>query len=299
MMVALDNPELCGELLFDEPMARHTSWRVGGPARRFYRPVDLADLQAFMRSTDPAEPILWVGLGSNLLVRDGGFRGSVIATKGRLGAIETRPGARVRAEAGAACAHVARLAARHGLGGGAFLAGIPGTIGGALAMNAGAFNGETWSRVLCVDVIDRRGTIVRRTPEEYSVGYRDVKGPPDEWFVACELQFDVGDGAAERLEIRNLLAKRSATQPTNQPSGGSTFRNPPGDFAARLIEQAGLKGPRIGGAEVSEKHANFIINTGSACAADIEALIEYVRAEVERVHGIRLVHEVHMIGEAA
>ena len=164
-------------------------------------------------------------------------------------------------------------------------------------MNAGAFNGETWSRVVHVDVLNRAGTVVRRTPDEYDIGYRSVNGADGEWFVACELQFDVGDSKLEQLEIRKLLSKRGATQPTRQPSGGSTFCNPPGDFAARLIEQAGLKGHRIGGAQVSAKHANFIVNTGLACATDIEQLIEYVRAEVELVHGVRLVHEVRIVGD--
>ncbi|MFM1891181.1 MAG: hypothetical protein RLZ44_258 [Pseudomonadota bacterium] len=298
-MAASQMPGMRGELLHDEPLARYTSWRVGGPARQLYRPADAADLAAFLQGLPADEPLLWLGLGSNLLMRDGGFRGTVIVTQGRLNAIDALPGERIRAEAGAACAHVARLAARLGLCGAAFLAGIPGTMGGALAMNAGAFGGETWERVLAVETVDRHGTLRRRTPADYQVGYREVRGPAGEWFLACELQLTAGDSQSEQAEIKRLLARRSATQPTTQPSGGSTFRNPPGDFAARLIEQAGLKGQRIGGAEVSEKHANFVVNAGAATAADIEALIEHMQAEVARQFGVELQREVHIVGEAA
>ncbi len=299
MMAAPRIPALRGELRRDEPMARHTSWRVGGPARVFYRPADAADLAAFLQQLPPEEPLLWLGLGSNLLVRDGGFPGSVIALQGRLAEIEPRPGRRLWCGAGAACARTARVAARAGLTGAAFLAGIPGTLGGALAMNAGAFGGETWERVLEVQTIDRAGTLRRRGPEDFRVAYREVRGPEGEWFTGALLQLGQGDVAAEQAAIRALLERRAATQPTGLPSAGSTFRNPPGDHAARLIEAAGLKGCRIGGAEVSERHANFIINTGDASAADIEALIEHVQAEVERRFGVVLQPEVHRVGVPA
>jgi UDP-N-acetylmuramate dehydrogenase len=298
-MAASQMPGLRGDLLLDEPLARYTSWRVGGPARQLYRPADVADLVAFLQGLPADEPLLWLGLGSNLLVRDGGFRGTVIVTQGRLNDIQALPGERIRAEAGAACAHVARLAARLGLCGAAFLAGIPGTMGGALAMNAGAFGGETWERVLAVQTVDRQGTLRRRTPDDYRVAYRQVQGPAGEWFLACELQLAAGDSQSEQLEIKRLLARRGATQPTRQPSGGSTFRNPPGDFAARLIEQAGLKGHRIGGAEVSEKHANFVVNTGAATAADIEELIDHMQRVVARRFGVQLQREVLVVGEPA
>ena len=298
-MAALQATGLRGDLLAQEPLARYTSWRVGGPARRLYRPADADDLVAFLQDLPADEALLWLGLGSNLLVRDGGFPGTVIVTQGRVNDIAALADGGIRAEAGAACAHVARLAARLGLCGAAFLAGIPGTMGGALAMNAGAFGGTTWERVRTVETVDRAGTVRRRSPADYRIGYREVQGPAGEWFLACELQLAAGDAEAEQVEIKRLLARRSATQPTSQPSGGSTFRNPAGDHAARLIEQAGLKGRRIGGAEVSTKHANFIVNTGTARAADIEALIEDVQATVERVHGVRLVREVHIVGEAA
>jgi UDP-N-acetylmuramate dehydrogenase len=297
---ALSGTGLRGELLRDEPLARHTSWRVGGPAERLYRPADRADLVAFLAALPPEEPVFWLGLGSNLLVREGGLRGTVVAVIGRLNALRVDDGGdRVYAEAGVPSAHVARAAARAGLVGLEFLAGIPGTLGGALAMNAGAFGGETWKRVVEVETVDRRGVVRRRAPVEYAVGYREVQGPAGEWFLAATLQAEEGDAAAAQQEIRRLLERRAATQPTSQPSGGSTFRNPPGDFAARLIESAGLKGLRVGGAEVSEKHANFIVNTGSATASDIEQLMDVVRDRVERLHGVRLQTEVHIVGEAS
>jgi UDP-N-acetylmuramate dehydrogenase len=294
-VAAQKNTPLRGDLLRDEPLARYTSWRVGGPARTIYRPADSADLAAFLAGLPADEPLLWLGLGSNVLVRDGGFPGTVIVTQGRINDITVR-GSRVYAEAGAACAHVARLSARLGLTGAAFLAGIPGTMGGALAMNAGAFGGETWDKVMSVQTIDRHGEIRQRFPADYEIGYRHVRGPEGEWFLSCELQLEQGDTKAEQAAIRELLDKRSATQPTGLPSGGSTFRNPPGDHAARLIERAGLKGYRIGGAQVSEKHANFVINTGEASAADIEQLIDHMQQKIKQAFGVDLVREVHILG---
>ena len=205
----------------------------------------------------------------------------------------------IRAEAGAACAKLARFAARAGLVGLEFFAGIPGTLGGALAMNAGAFGGETWRRVTLVETVDRSGRVRERLPEEFRIGYREVQGPAGEWFLAAHLELEAGDSEAAQTEIRRLLAQRAATQPTGQPSCGSVFRNPKGDYAARLIEAAGLKGERIGGAQVSEKHANFIINTGDASAADIEALVVRVQERVEAASGIRLQPEVRVLGEPA
>ena len=297
-MTASANMPLRGELRMDESLARYTSWRVGGAARQVYRPADAADLAEFLAGLPADEPLLWLGLGSNVLIRDGGFPGTVIVTQGRLNDIEVR-GTRVYAEAGAACAHVARLAARLGLTGGAFLAGIPGTMGGALAMNAGAFGGETWGKVMSVKTIDRHGQIRQRFPADYEIAYRHVQGPAGEWFLSCELQLVEGDSKAEQAAIRELLDKRAETQPTGQPSGGSTFRNPPGDYAARLIERAGLKGYRIGGAQVSDKHANFVINTGNASAADIEQLIEHMQQTVRDAFGVELVREVHILGVPA
>jgi UDP-N-acetylmuramate dehydrogenase len=299
MMAAQHTQRWRGELRYDEPMARHTSWRAGGAARRFYKPADLADLCAFLQDLDPDEPLLWVGLGSNLLVRDGGFPGTVIHTFGALVAFDWLDDETLRVEAGVSCARVARETTRRGLTGVEFLAGIPGTMGGALAMNAGAFGGETWSRVVAVETIDRYGHLQQRAATEFNVGYRSVSGVPGEWFVAAHLRLDPGDAEAAQRRIRDLLDRRGATQPTKQYSCGSVFRNPPGDFAARLIELAGLKGTWLGGAQVSEKHANFIVNAGNASAADIEALLLQVQAEVMRVHGVRLETEVRIVGEPA
>ncbi|MES9934862.1 MAG: UDP-N-acetylmuramate dehydrogenase [Sedimenticola sp.] len=298
-MAAVDNSGLRGEMRLDEPMALHTTWKVGGPARRFYRPADSQDLLLFLGGLSEDEPLLWLGLGSNLLVRDGGFAGTVIATQGRLEGLALVAPARLRVESGVACAKVARFAAREGLCGAEFLAGIPGTMGGALAMNAGAFGGETWEHVVEVETVDRHGVVRHRRPEEFDIGYRHVKGVEGEWFLAALLELTSGDVAAGQQEIRSLLERRAATQPTGLPSCGSVFRNPEGDHAARLIEAAGLKGTVIGGACVSEKHANFIINTGDARASDIEQLIELVRTRVEEMSGIRLRTEVHIVGEVA
>jgi len=289
--------ELRGELRRDEPLAKHTSWRVGGPAARLYRPADRDDLIAFLRTLDADEPLLWLGLGSNLLIDDTGWPGTVIETQGCLTAMELLGPGRLRLEAGVSCAKAARFATRAGLVGLEFFAGIPGTVGGALAMNAGAWGGETWPHVALVRTLDRSGTLRERDPEDFEVGYRHVAMPAGEWFLEAEMVLERGDTLAAQARIKELLARRAATQPTGLPSCGSVFRNPPGDHAARLIEACGLKGLRIGAAEVSPKHANFIINTGNAEARDIARLIDHVRAQVERRHGVRLIPEVRRVGD--
>jgi len=279
-----------------EPLSRHTSWHVGGPAEVFFNPRDRTELAAFLRGLPERVPIYWIGLGSNLLVRDGGLPGVVISTHGTLDALERTGETRVRAEAGVACARIARQCIKWGLGPAEFFAGIPGTLGGALAMNAGAFGGETWRHVRSVETIDRHGTERVRAAEEYRVGYRQVAAPaPDEWFLSAALEFERRPGAHSE-EVQRLLARRKETQPIGEWSCGSVFTNPPGDHAARLIEAAGLKGYRIGDASVSQKHANFIINHGTARAADLERLIEHVRATVERLHGVSLHPEVRIVG---
>ncbi len=293
------NPELRGELRRDEPMARHTTWRVGGPADRFYRPADRDDLAMFLRWLPDDEPLFWCGLGSNLLVRDGGIRGTVIYLQGRLDRLESLPDCRVHADAGVACAKVARFSARHGLVDAEFFAGIPGTMGGALAMNAGAFGGETWDVVEAVETVARDGVIRERAPADYRVGYRSVEPPAEEWYVGCRLALRAGDGDAAMTRIRELLARRAATQPMGKASCGSVFRNPEGDHAARLIESCALKGLRRGGAVVSEKHANFILNEGGATAADIEALAFDVRDRVRECTGVILEPEFRIAGEPA
>ena len=297
MMAAESRSGLRGELTTDEPMAAHTSWRAGGMADRCYRPADLDDLCRFLAGLPDDENLVWVGLGSNLLVRDGGLRGTVILPFGGLDTLERLDNDRLRVGAGVACAKVARFAARAGLTGAEFLAGIPGTMGGALAMNAGAFGGETWPLVVSVQTADHHGELHIHEPGDYQVAYRHVSGPQNEWFVAADLQLQAGDTEAAQVRIRTLLERRSATQPTQQPSCGSVFRNPPDDFAARLIEVSGLKGEQIGRARVSEKHANFIVNLGGARAADIEALIRYIQERVYQQQGVRLEPEVRIVGE--
>jgi UDP-N-acetylmuramate dehydrogenase len=289
---------LKGRLLKQEKLAKYTSWRVGGPADRLYIPENRPDLIEFIKTILPSEPVFWMGLGSNLLVRDGGIRGTVINTKGRLKEMRMAEDCTVYVEVGVPCAHVARFCGEQGLIGAEFLAGIPGTMGGALKMNAGAFDGETWSLVNCVDMLDVLGNVTNRKPEDFLVTYRSVKGFDNEWFLSCQLTLQPGDTVASQQKIKGLLEKRGATQPTNQPSCGSVFKNPEGDYAARLIERSGLKGYAIGGACVSEKHANFIVNTGNATAAEIEALIYYVQDQVKQQQGITLQTEVCMVGEA-
>lgn len=298
MNAALELPAVDGELQREEPMSRHTSWRVGGPAEIYFRPASVDDISRFLAALPGEVPIFWVGLGSNLLVRDGGIRGAVIATHRVLNDITSTGEGRLRAEAGVPCARLARHCVRAGLGGAEFFAGIPGTLGGALAMNAGAWGGETWDHVQAVEVMDRGGQMHRREPGEYEIGYRTVRGPGNEWYLAAELAFE-SDPSASMDRIAELLTRRRDTQPIGKPSCGSVFRNPEGDHAARLIEAAGLKGHQIGGARVSEKHANFIVNAGDALAADIEALIEHVRATVSSVHGVELHPEVRIVGAAA
>jgi UDP-N-acetylmuramate dehydrogenase len=290
---------LRGVLKTNEPMSAHTSWRVGGPADRFYSPADIDDLADYLQTLPEGEVIHWVGLGSNLLVRDGGIRGTVIYTTGLLDGMQQLDDYTVRIEAGVTCAKAARFCARCGLSGAEFLAGIPGTMGGALAMNAGAFGGETWGLVTGVETLDRQGQRHTRDRQEYEIGYRHVKGPEGEWFVSASLRLETGDTDNSMTHIRQLLARRGESQPTQQPSCGSVFRNPPGDHAARLIDECGLKGTCIGGACVSDKHANFIVNTGDATAADIEALIKRVAETVDKKRGVSLIPEVHIIGEPA
>jgi UDP-N-acetylmuramate dehydrogenase len=289
--------EFAARVRLGEPLSRHTSWHVGGPADVFFMPQDRADLIAFLRVLPPEVPLLWLGLGSNLLVRDGGVRGVVISTRDALNALERRGERQVYAEAGVPCAKLARQCARWDLGPAEFFTGIPGTVGGALAMNAGAFAGETWRQVRSVETIDRHGSVRVRQASEYTVSYRHVEAPAnDEWFLAAAFEFEAG---SSEESTRALLERRRRTQPIGEWSCGSVFTNPPGDHAARLIESAGLKGRRVGGAVVSTKHANFILNDGAATAHDIETLIHEVRQEVERQHGRQLTPECRIVGEAA
>ncbi len=310
---------LRGESRQHENLSTHTSWRVSGDVAKSYRPADLEDLSVYLKTLPPSEPLLWLGLGSNLLVRSQGFQGTAIFTQGCLKALApiteaqheklntlalTRDwqsaAAVIRAEAGVSCAQMARYTARQDLGGGEFLAGIPGTVGGALRMNAGCFHGETWDLVIAVETIDRAGTVRLRPASDFTISYRHTELPnDDEWFVAGYFALNAGDKATSLATIRKLLDRRADTQPTGDYSCGSVFRNPPEDYAARLIEACGLKGFQKGGAAVSSKHANFIINQGEASPDDIESLIQYVADTVEKTHGVRLLREVHIVGGEA
>ncbi|MGH8139556.1 MAG: UDP-N-acetylmuramate dehydrogenase [Steroidobacteraceae bacterium] len=289
-------PEFVLRVKRNEPMSRHTSWHVGGPAEVFFNPRDRTDLASFLKSLPEDVPIHWIGLGSNLLVRDGGLRGVVISTIGTLDRLDRLNQTTVYCEAGVACARIAKQCVKWGLGPAEFFAGIPGTLGGALAMNAGAFGGETWRHVIEVQTMDRRGHERTRAANEYEVGYRQVLAPAaDEWFIAARLKFEHKPGINE-ARVRDLIERRKATQPIGEWSCGSVFTNPPGDHAARLVEAAGLKGYRVGDASVSQKHANFIINHGQATSADLEELIGHVQETVERQHGVRLNTEVRIMG---
>ena len=317
---------LRGKLHHDVDMRRHTSWCAGGRAQRLYQPADLADLLLFLRSIPIDEPLTAVGLGSNLLVRDGGLRGTVLLLHAALNELHMTADGIVYAQAGVPGAKLARFAALHNLSGAEFFAGIPGTLGGMLAMNAGCYGGETWDRVARVQVVTRSGELLERETDDYEVGYRHVvfkergegergKGktsvrddtlppslfplPTQEFFVGAWLKLPFGDGETSRSEIKALLAKRIASQPLQLPNAGSVFRNPPGDHAARLIENCELKGKQIGGARVSEQHANFIVNVGEATAADIENMINEVQAAVNKKTGITLQCEVRIVGDVA
>lgn len=289
-----------GETRVDEPMARHTSWRAGGAAACAYFPAGLEDLRGYLAALPAEEPVLFVGLGSNLLVRDGGLKATVIFTQNALNALRVEEGM-LYAEAGVASPKAARHAAQRGYAGAEFLAGVPGTVGGALAMNAGCYGGETWNIVSRVLTVDRSGVLHERTRADYDIGYRHVRAlhGAEEWFVAAYFSLQPGDGERALADIKVLQDKRMASQPLDQPNAGSVFRNPPGTHAARLIEAAGLKGRRIGGAMISDKHANFIVNLGTASAADIEALIELAADTVREHSGIALEREVRIVGGRA
>ncbi len=294
--IPADYQALRGQLRQDESMSLHTSWRAGGVADNFFLPADVEDLAYFLSLQNKKAAIYWLGLGSNLLVRDGGVAGVVIATHGVMDELRCEGAQTVLVGGGVASAKLARFCARESLAGAAFLAGIPGTVGGALAMNAGALGGQIWDFVVAVETMDRYGQRRWRDADDFSVSYRTVNGPAGEWFVTARLVFDVGEPAVLQDQIRQCLRQRSDTQPAGQSSCGSVFRNPEGDYAGRLIEAAGLKGARLGKAVISEKHANFIINEGGALAADIEGLMLLAQRQVAEKFAIKLVPEVRIIG---
>ena len=293
-----------GEIRLNEPMARHVTWRAGGPARRFFTPEDVEDLSTFLSQLPVDEPVLFLGLGSNLLVREGGWPGTVVHTHGP----HKHPrmdGDLLCAEAGCAAPKVARFAAMNKLGGAEFLCGIPGTVGGALAMNAGCYGGETWDLVERVVTINRLGQLRRRPKSDFDISYRhcevltDQSTGLDEWFLSAHFRLSEGDTEESREIMKSLLTRRRDSQPLQLPNAGSVFRNPEeGKPAARLIQFCGLKKLEKGGARISEKHANFIVNPkGAGTAADIEWLILEVQRRVEEETQIRLVPEVKIVGD--
>ena len=295
MMTMIETPQARGKLLFDASMKKYNTWGVGGNAQCIFMPKDIEDLSRFLANLEDEIPVTWLGLGSNVLIRDGGIDGVVIVTQTGLKDIQFYDNV-VHAQAGVACAKLARSSVSKGLSGIEFMAGIPGTVGGALAMNAGAFGGQTWPRVLSVEVINRRGDIKKRSAHEYEYGYRKVKVFNGEWFVGAKFTLDTDLDRNNVISIKELLAQRSATQPIGKKNCGSVFMNPENEHAARLIERCGLKGFSIGGACVSEKHANFILNENDATADDIEKLINYVRDTVSEKCNIELHTEVRFLG---
>ena len=286
------------KVLKREPLSQYTTWRVGGFAKTLFKPHSIDELCRFLKTLPESEPLLWLGLGSNALIRDGGFNGAVILTQGGLMGLELLEDNVVRVEAGVSCAQMARFCARNNLGHAEFWAGIPGTMGGALRMNAGCFNGETWDHVIELETIDKQGIVYHKNPSDFKVSYRSVDKLNGQWFVAAKFKLPQGNKAKSMETIKSLLARRAKTQPTGELNCGSVFRNPEKDYAARLIEASGLKGKSIGHAMVSNKHANFIINDkGCASAKDIEHLINHVHTTVLNETGVNLKQEVHILGD--
>ena len=294
----LSHLEALGKVFFNYSLKKHTSWWVGGDADCCFFPRDKQALLEALKQNLLPKPITLLGLGSNVLVRDRGVRGTVCITLSCLNDLSMLPDGRVYAGAGVTCAKFARFCAREGLGGAAFFSGVPGTIGGALAMNAGAFGGETWTHVDECEVVDESGKAGVIKNDQFEVGYRYVKKPYDLWFLGAV--FALPRVKHDRLtnDIKHLLKKRSESQPIGEKSCGSVFRNPKGDFAARLIEASGCKGMRRGGAEVSNKHANFIVNRDNASAEDIETLALTVQARVQTCFDVVLQPEFHTILES-
>ena len=286
-----------GFLVVSVPLAKWTTWRIGGPADYFFQPIDLSSLQAFVQANLDVPKTL-LGLGSNVLIRDGGITGAVISL--RPGLLECRRIEKsncIYVEGGVACAKVAKFCAKENLLGASFLAGIPGTMGGALAMNAGAFGGETWSLVERVVVLTDAGLLCEYPASAFKVSYRHIEGPQGLAFVGAYLRCETGSAEKAESEIRALLLHRKNTQPIGTLNAGSVFKNPEGDYAARLIESCGLKGLQSGGATVSSKHANFIINEGHATAADVELLIQWIQEAVFLKFGVQLSLEVKILGK--
>ncbi|MGL4442971.1 MAG: UDP-N-acetylmuramate dehydrogenase [Alsobacter sp.] len=289
-------PGLRGRLVADAPLAPLSWFRTGGPAEMLFEPADEADLAAFLAACPPDVPVTVIGLGSNLLVRDGGVAGVVIRLGKGFQDIAVEASSRLRAGAGAADVKVARAAAEAGIAGLAFLRGIPGTIGGALRMNGGAYGGETKDVLVEARGIDRAGRIRLYTLADMGFTYRHCAVPDDVVFTQALFQGHPGEPEAILSQMNAITEARAATQPVNTRTGGSTFKNPPGAKAWELVDRAGCRGLRIGGAQVSELHCNFLIAHPGASAADVEALGEEVRRRVKEASGVSLDWEIRRIG---
>ncbi len=281
-------------VVLNESLSRHTSWKAGGPADIFFTPKDRNDLSNFLKSNDCT--ITWLGNGTNILVRDGGVRGAVISTRRSFNKIELLDPSNCKVEAGVSCFELAMYATKNNFGPAAFFSGIPGSIGGALTMNAGCFGKETWEFVKSLEVIDRDGVIHHLDPKEFSISYRSVSFPFPLWFLSCEMSFP-DRGTTKVEDLKSMRDSRLERQPLTENTCGSVFKNPIGNHAGDLIERSGLKGFRIGGCAVSEKHANFIVNDKKATARDIERLINHIQNVVKDHFGIELDTEVRIIGE--
>ena len=286
------------QVLTDEPMARHTTFRIGGKADVFVLPASIEELLKVLLLTKRySVPLTVLGNGSNVLVRDGGIRGAVVSFGKPFSHIE-REGARIRAGAGATLGTVSLFAASHALSGLEFAVGIPGSLGGAVFMNAGAYDGEMSRVVSSVTAVTPEGEIRRYRTEGMDFGYRhsvfQLNG-----HIICEIELTLekGEPTAIQEKMAEFTRRRMEKQPLDKPSAGSTFKRPPGMFAGTLIDEAGLKGFTVGGAQVSEKHAGFVINKGNATAADVLALIEEVQRRIEEKNGVRLTPEIRIIGE--
>jgi UDP-N-acetylmuramate dehydrogenase len=290
-------PKVRGRLTENAPLSGITWFRVGGPAEIMFRPADRDDLADFLAALPRDVPVTVIGVGSNLLVRDGGVAGVVLRLGRGFADIEAK-GSDVRAGAAALDINIARMAADAGLAGLEFLSGIPGTMGGALRMNAGAYGRELVDVVVSAEALDRQGRLHKLDKKALGLSYRHSDVPEDWIFTAVELKAERGEASAIRARLAEIQAAREASQPIRSRTGGSTFANPPGHKAWQLIDQAGCRGLRIGGAMVSDMHTNFLINTGSATAADIETLGETVRRRVREASGIDLRWEIRRIGTA-
>jgi UDP-N-acetylmuramate dehydrogenase len=289
-----------GELKENVSLSTYTTWYIGGPARYFYRPLDLEDLANFLKYFPEVigdQEVIFLGAGSNVLIRDGGIAGVVICLRGCLNQLELLPSGEIKAEAGATLANLINFCFNLDLVDCVFLAGIPGTVGGALLMNAGAHGYSFWDHVISVETINKDGIIEKHLAKDFKASYRFVEGlKQNEWFVSATLKFAKGDVILAKKKMHDFLQKRKDSQPLSEHNCGSVFKNPPNDFAARLIEDCGFKGKQIGGAKVSEKHANFIVNIGNATSRDVETLMQEIVTTVEKKHGVKLIPEIKILG---